>query len=296
MNWDRLTIAVVGGDEREQEIARLAARTGATVRGFGFPGAAAVPGVTGCTKVEDALTDADVLLLPIPGIAVDGSIFAPEHPEPIVIDDRLLRLLRRPAQVILGRATPALRAAAEAVGAALDEYEDDQELMLLRAPAIVEGVVKVVIENTRFTINGARALVVGYGNIGTRLAASLRALGATVTVAARNPVQRAAAYAAHLGAVPLSELAAAAARADLLISTVPAAVVDRAVLGALPPGALVVDIAAPPGGVDLAAAAELGLAAVWARGMGRRAPITVGASQWGGIRSRIERARRAVST
>jgi dipicolinate synthase subunit A len=296
MNWEALTIAVVGGDEREQEIARLAALTGAAVRAYGFIGAdAPIPGVRCAGSLEDALSGADTLLLPIPGIAVDGSIFAPGHSPPIVITGELLGMMRSPAHVILGQADAALTAAAGVAGVVLDEYEDDQELMLLRAPAIVEGVVRVAIENTRVTLNDARTVVVGYGNIGARLAATLRDLGANVTVTARNPIQRASAYAAHLRAVPLTELEAQAEGTELLFSTVPASVVSRQVLGRLAPGALVVDIAAPPGSIDLDAAAELGHRAVWARGMGRRAPVTVGKSQWSGIRARIQRMREAVS-
>jgi dipicolinate synthase subunit A len=49
------------------------------------------------------------------------------------------------------------------------------------------------------------------------------------------------------------------------------------------------DLAAPPGGVDLESAGQLGHVAVWARGLGRRAPVTVGASQWGWLRGQIER-------
>jgi hypothetical protein len=56
----------------------------------------------------------------------------------------------------------------------------------------------------------------------------------------------------------------------------------------LPKHALLVDLAAPPGGIDREAAEALGLKFVWARGMGARAPITVGRSQWSGISSRIE--------
>ncbi|CAN3130615.1 dipicolinate synthase subunit DpsA [Mycobacterium sp. smrl_JER01] len=291
MSWADLTIAVVGGDEREQEIARLAAQTGAAVRAYGFIGAdAPIDGVSAASSVGEALAAADVLLLPIPGIAADGSIFAPGHATPIVITPQLLELMSAPAHIILGQADTGLTAAAAAVGAMLDEYEADQELMLLRAPAIVEGVLKVVIENTRVTINDAHVVVVGYGNIGARLAATLRALGAQVTVAARNPLQRAAAYAAHLRTVPLTGLDAEIARFAMVFSTVPAPVVTRSLLERLRPGALVVDIAAPPGGVDLQAAAELGHRAVWARGMGRRAPVTVGASQWRGVRARIEQA------
>ena len=52
--------------------------------------------------------------------------------------------------------------------------------------------------------------------------------------------------------------------------------------------ALVADLAAPPGGIDFEAAKALGIKAIWARGLGSRAPVTVGASQWSGIRTRIE--------
>ena len=47
------------------------------------------------------------------------------------------------------------------------------------------------------------------------------------------------------------------------------------------------DLSAPPGGIDLEAAQRFGHTAVWARGLGRRAPVTVGASQWNGISRRI---------
>jgi dipicolinate synthase subunit A len=161
--------------------------------------------------------------------------------------------------------------------------------MLQRTPAIIEGLIKIVIENTAITIHNANACVVGQGTVGAVLARYLVALGAHTHVAARNPEQRAAAYVA--GATPhvLAELSDLAPRLDLLFSTVPAHVVGEDVLVRLPKSALVVDLAAPPGGVDFDAAKRLGLKAIWGRGLGSRAPVTVGASQWSGIRERIEK-------
>ena len=47
MNWRELTIAIVGGDRREQEIARCASATGAAVKAYGFPWPAeGIPNVT----------------------------------------------------------------------------------------------------------------------------------------------------------------------------------------------------------------------------------------------------------
>lgn len=289
MNWSEVQIAIVGGDEREREIARLAAETGATVRVYGIPVLdGGIPGVTQTASAAAAMRDANYALFPIPGLAADGALYAPAADEKIVPDEKLLSLLAVGAHVILGKPDDRLRAAAAATGVELHEYESDTELMLLRAPAIVEGALAAAIENTDVTIHGNEVGVVGHGNIGSLLARTLNALGAHVHVFARNPVQRAAAHAA--GATPhaLEELKETAARLVLLYSTVPAPVVTRDVLEHMVPGSVVIDLAAPPGGVALDAASELGLKGIWARGLGRRAPVTVGASQWRGIRRRIE--------
>lgn len=282
-------IAVVAGDRREQEIARLAAATGAHVRAYGFPWPdGGIPGVTPASGAASALAGADVALFPIPGIAPDGALFAPQCPARIVPGRNDLAAMRRPGHIILGWADANLKAHATALGITLHEYEWDTALMLMRGPAIAEGLLKVVIENTDITIHKSRVCVVGQGTIGFLVTRYLIALGADTHVAARNDVQRAAAHAAGAEAHTLDELAALAPTLDTVISTVPAAVVGRDVLSKLPGHALLVDLAAPPGGIDRDAAAALKLKFVWARGMGMRAPKTVGASQWSGVRKRIE--------
>ncbi len=288
MSLEGVRIAVVGGDEREQEIARLAAVDGADVRAHGFPWPeAGIVGVQHSETPSEALRGAQYALFPIPGIADDGALFAPAAPEPIVPTADLLARLESPGHVILGAADENLRAAAEVTGVTLHEYEDDVELMLERGPAIVEGALGIAIANTRVTIHGAQVCVVGQGTIGSLLTRTLVLLGARVTVAARNPLQRASARVVGADTIPLDELLEIAPRLAMVFSTVPAPVVTSSVLERLPSDALVMDLAAPPGGVDLDAARALGLTAVWARGLGRRAPVTVGASQWRGIRKRI---------
>jgi dipicolinate synthase subunit A len=279
--WRRLTIAVVGGDEREQEICRLAAASGAVVKAFGFPWPRGGIGrVVPAADAAQALVGANIALMPIPGIAVDGSIFATTQ---IIPRESLLRGMAPGAHIILGRADDGLTQAAAGLGIRIHEYEDDQELMLLRAPAIVEGVIKLLIENTPITIHDARICVVGQGNIGTVLTRTLIALGAHVTVAARNAVQRASAYTLGAAPLPLENLPHVAGSFDVLMSTASAPVVTSTVIDRLQPSALVIDMAAPPGSCDLNYANKTGRKAIWARALGRRAPITVGASQWLGI-------------
>jgi dipicolinate synthase subunit A len=290
VDWSKLVIGMLGGDKREQEIARRAAMTGAEVRAHGFPWPVhGIPGVQHLTDPADALDGAGFALFPIPGISTSGALFAPAAPAPIIPDRVKLARMAPRAHIILGWADDNLKAHADALSITLHEYEWDRSLMLQRTPAIVEGLLRLVIENTAITIHNANACVVGQGTIGAVLARYLVALGARTHVAARNPEQRAAAYVA--GATPhtLGELSDLAPRLDLLFSTVPTRVVGEDILARLPKSAFVADLAAPPGGIDLDAAKRLGLNAVWARGLGSRAPVTVGASQWGGIRERIEK-------
>ena len=289
MSLTGIRIAVVGGDEREQEIARLAAADGAEVVAYGFPWPeGGIERVTRSASAAEAMRGARYALFPIPGVAADGSLFAPSAPAPIMPDRLLLAELASGSHVILGAADERMRAAAAAADVTLHEYEDDEELMLERGPAIIEGALQQAIANTRVTIHASRVAVIGHGTVGSLLTRTLVLLGARVTVVARNPVQRAAARAVGSDAAPLEDLADVAARSTMLFSTVPAIVVGRDALAGMAQGSLVMDLAAPPGGVDLDAAQELGLVAVWARGLGRRAPVTVGASQWGGIRKRIQ--------
>jgi dipicolinate synthase subunit A len=290
IDWSKLVIGMLGGDKREQEIARRAGATGADVRAYGFPWPDTdIPGVKHIADPAAVLKGARFALFPIPGISASGALFAPAAAAPIIPDRAMLEGMAPRAHIILGWADKNLKAHCDALSIKLHEYEWDRSLMLQRTPAIIEGLLKIVIENTATTIHNAQACVVGQGTIGAVLARYLVALGAHTHVAARNAEQRSAAYVA--GAMPhrLDELPQLAPQLDLLFSTVPTRVVGEDVLSRMKPSAFVADLAAPPGGVDFDAAKRLGITAVWARGLGSRAPITVGGSQWGGIRERIEK-------
>jgi len=287
--WTDLAIAIVGGDAREQEITRCAVATGADVRCFGFPWPdGGIPGARPCDTAAEALAGADIALFPIPGISAEGALFAPASPRTIIPDAAMLGGMRAPAHIILGWADDNLRGHCEALGITLHEYEWDRDLMLLRGPAIVEGLLRALIEHTDITLHKARLCMVGHGTIGALATRTLIALGADVHVAARNPEQRAQAYAAGATPHPLTELTEILPTMDIVISSVPTRVIGRAQIESLPAHALLVDVAGPPGGIDREAAQDLGRTFVWARGLGSRAPVTVGRSQWGGIRRRIE--------
>src|SRR5262249_28267726 len=179
IDWKSLRIAMHGGDRREQEIARRAAATGADVRAYGFPWPDG--GIRGVTYLRDpaaALDGAKFALFPIPGISSSGELFAPSAKAPIIPDRALLSAMAPRAHIILGWADKNLKMHADALSIGLHEYEWDRSLMLQRTPAIIEGLLRIVIENTDMTIHGANACVVGQGTIGAVLTRYLVALGA----------------------------------------------------------------------------------------------------------------------
>ncbi|MDE0530503.1 MAG: dipicolinate synthase subunit DpsA [Albidovulum sp.] len=285
IDWASLKIAVVGGDEREQEISRLAAASGASVSVFGFPlGDNPPKSVHVAEDATDAVRDADFVLFPIPGMNEDGSIFSTEF---IVPDEAMLGRAKKGAHVIMGLPHPNLVETCGKLGIGCHEYESDRELMLLRMPSIVELALKLIIENTKVSIHGSKTLVVGQGNVAHTLTRDLVLLGANVTVAARNPVQRAEAIVVGARAIPLDGIGDEVEDCDIVLSTVPALVVSRDVIDRMPGSVFLADFAAPPGGVDLDYARAIGINCLWGRALGRRAPITVGRSQWKGIAERI---------
>src|SRR5580704_12845892 len=101
VDWRKLVIGMLGGDKREQEIARLAAATGALVRAHGFPWPE--QGIAGVQHLNDpaaVLKGARFALFPIPGLAASGALFAPAAPAPIVPDREMLAGMGPRAHII----------------------------------------------------------------------------------------------------------------------------------------------------------------------------------------------------
>jgi dipicolinate synthase subunit A len=103
-----------------------------------------------------------------------------------------------------------------------------------------------------------RVLLLGYGMFGKAIGWRLRALGAKVWVMARRQKQRQEAVGDGLLAVAPQQLPRLVQRVDLVLNTIPAVVLGRELLAGFPAHTLFLELASPPYGIDLPAAAELG--------------------------------------
>ncbi len=272
-----LTVAVLGGDRRETEVIRELLRQGAVVRAAGRERAPDPEGVVPAHDAAAALRGADALLGPMPGIDEEGRVWSAVAARPLHLGPGDLAGLRNGAVVLVGRANAHLRALARQGAIRLAELAEDDEVAILNSIPTAEGALQLAMELSPLSLNGSSAAVLGMGRTGTTLARLLWALGCHTYALARRPVDLARALTLGCHPVPFHRLTEIAPALDFLFNTVPALVVDRQVLVALPAHAVVIDLASAPGGVDFAAAGELGRTAVLAPGLpGKVAPVSAG--------------------
>ena len=270
-----LNLWIVGGDGRQVRLAGLLAQDGHTVRtwGLGPP----PPGVSAQGSLK-GLELADCVILPLPAAGPGGLLNAPMADRSLTVAQVLDAL--RPGQVVCaGRVDGETAALAADRGLTLRDYFAREELAVANAVPTAEGAIQIALEEMPVTLQGCRALVVGYGRLGRALAPRLAGLGARVSVAARKYADLAWAESFGFSTEHTGELRGWLCGYDLIVNTVPAPVLGAEELGELKEECVVIDLASLPGGVDLAAAQQLGVKAVRALSLpGKTAPATAAAS------------------
>lgn len=246
------TFGVVGGDMRQVYLAR-------GIAGDGFPVVCSClekgEGVPGPVGLEELCRKADVVILPLPASRDGACLNAPLAAEPVGLDEDFARLFA--GKRVLGGMTGRLRASADAWERAdLQDYYEREELLIGNAVLTAEGAIGAAIAGHPGSLNGGRCLVTGFGRIGKALCLGLRGLGAHVDCAARKARDRTAIEALGCRALRYEEIGGGY---DLVFNTVPHRVLEAPALAKQSPGCLLLELASAPGGIDLEAAARLGL-------------------------------------
>jgi hypothetical protein len=209
-------------------------------------------------------------------------IYAPDAPEPIVLDGALLEQSRaREGGVVMGRSTPQFDEIASRMNIEIFQLKDDLGLATRLSTGVAEGVMRLLIELTQRILREHRILVVGYGVTGAVITDYLVAAHCAPQVAARHPLQLERAR--QCGATPVAydDRVEAMAAADIIINTVPS-------ISAIPPEAFAQLGECLVGGLDHDAARNAGVRVHWPRGLaGGRAPLTAGDAQYAFIAKAI---------
>lgn len=267
MKSDKLTFGILGGDKRNYYLAKALKNDGYEVKLCGFEKLSNMS-----CEVASAL-DSDVLVLPIIPFDKGKEVKSPYAEKTVDLsgyEDKL-----KGKKVFTGKREKFLSEFSGMEKETLS-YSDREEFSVKNAVPTAEGAIEKAINSSDFTINGSKSLVCGYGRIGKVLSEMLRGMGSEVTVSARKSSDLAWIKLNSFQGVKtgyFSELEKYA----LIFNTVPAMIFDEEKLKRIKSGALIIDLASYPGGVDFEKAKELGVKTIHALSLpGKVAPKSAG--------------------
>ncbi len=180
----------------------------------------------------------------------DGLLLPPVVKDSEQLSFILLNNLRDGGTVFGGKENETLSVIRKGRGLRYVNYMMDEELAMGNAVLTAEAALWTAMEQSGRAMWKSRALVTGFGRIASVLTARLIAMGAQVTVAARNAAQRARAEA--MGAVSRSIPLGRETVKDkeVIFNTIPAEVFGREEIEALDEECILVDLASAPFGAD----------------------------------------------
>ena len=221
----------------------------------------------------------DLVVLPLPA-STDGENISCPLSKGAVSFDTLSFWIKEGGTVLTSKSFPKLTAVCESRNAQLINYFEREELAVLNCVPTAEGALAAAINAVPITIHEARVLICGFGRIGKLMARYFSALGAHVGVSARKYSDLAWIRALGYEGVDIrepGELERAAAKADIILNTVPAPLFDRKKLMSVKKGAVLIELASSPCVSDTGFAESAGIRIINAKGLpGKTAPATAG--------------------
>lgn len=274
MNTTR-TVTVLGGDTRQIYAAERLGELGYSVRMYGFDDTSKPIRQPKAVSLEQAL-ESEIILLPLPVSKNNKTLNASFAEREIYLKD-LLDAMPYGKLVLTGMAGEGFIRELLGTGAQPMDYFRREELTVKNALLTAEGIVGIVTEKLPVAVFGLRAAVTGYGRVGFFTAKLLKALGADVTVFARDPVQRVKAETAGMKAKPLTTLQKEIGEFSCVINTVPAPVITAQTVAASAHDCLFIESASAPYGIDFDACRVSGRNLVKAFSLpGKTSPKTAG--------------------
>ena len=229
-------------------------------------------------ELSDMPVKADVLVLPMLNGACcdDGHISISCNDKAVYAED-LIPMLDKKSVVTGGLADDRIISFFRENGYELQDYFKRRELIIKNFIPTAEGALNIVMKERDETVFGSKVLITGYGNVSKAAAKLFSACGAYVTCAVRRTDAAAEAETNGLCSADITRIREYISDYDIIINSVPALIIDKAVISCVRKDSLIVDLASRPGGVDLSFAEKAGIRCIHALALpGKAAPKTAG--------------------
>lgn len=271
-------IVVIGGDARYLELIAQLQRITTSIIAVGFDSLA-----KGFVYAEHMafkslpLETIDVIILPITGVDLEGNVETVFSDQLIKLTKEWFQRLPSHAIVVTGMANDLLQNMAKESDTSLIPLLDRDDVAIYNSIPTAEGALLMAMEHTDYTIHSSRVIVTGFGRVGDTVANKFSALGAHVSVCAKDVSDLARISERGYVSIPLEQLSQHTPACDILINTIPARVIERDSMRFLPAHSMIIDLASQPGGTDFDYAKQRGIKAYLAKSLpGIVAPKTAG--------------------
>ena len=231
---------VLGGDGRYPWAVRALRDSGLQVKTWG------VPEMDDQAKEpQEALARADIALLPIKPFRGEWMQLGNRELEWALLP----RQMKPHATLIAGDFPDEAENWLKSQGIWCGSILENEKYLMENAAVTAEGALYLALELLPRTLWRAEILVIGWGRIGRFLAGKLAALGAKVTVTARRESQWAELESLGFRPEETGRYHQGLAQYDLIINTVPAAVLTAEQLAKTKPECQLIELASLPGGL-----------------------------------------------
>lgn len=268
-------ISFVGGDMRIIHLIELFSKENYQIKIFGFDKYDfKLNNVTKCTTLVEAITDAQIVIGPLPFSSNGATINAPFNSSPILISD-LVELLNSNQVLIAGRLDTELNTMFAENNIKAIDILSREEFAVLNAISTAEGAIQIAMENSQCTLHNTPVLVLGFGRIGKILCKMLDGLGADVYCEARKFSDIAWIKAYGYKPIHLNDIDKHLEKFNIFINTIPYVVFDKERIDRMNKNSLFIDLASKPGGIDIEAGKEKDINIILALSLpGKVAPLT----------------------
>ena len=265
---------VIGGDLRNVKLAESIFADGSQVNLYGFKNAGFETILVENEDLQAAIDDSEIVIGPLPCSNDNETLNAPFYNEKIYINE-VLKTIKKNQLFIAGRISDKILNLAKAYNVFTIDILEREEMAVLNAIPTAEGAIQIAMEEMPITLNGCKAMILGYGRVGRVLSKMLSGLGTEVYIEARKYSDIAWIKACGQKPVHVSELKQYIGKMDVVFNTIPYKILDSAMLDHIAIDCLIIDLASKPGGVDFDRAKLLGIKVIWALSLpGKVAPVT----------------------
>lgn len=242
------SIAILGGDLRQCYAAEYLHTCGWDVTCFHTPNFPCNPGITLEPDLTQALAQAEIVLLPTPFSKDSIHLFqADEQHSPCRTEE--LQAALKPGQIVAAYSLSPDKAQ-ELNEKKCKVFQFSQAPAFAKENALLtaEGLLSELIRYTPFSLSSARTLLLGYGCCGSAIGTLLHPLCRSIYLLEQDQEKQAHAEKKGICPIQKEDFSTALPRCNLVINTIPAAVLESEWIQELPGSCHIFDIASSPFG------------------------------------------------